>query len=99
MFMDDPAAEVDPDLHLRLVGEHLERKMAAMRAQDSQTRRLVEGVGLPTFRRWWGEEAFLRTTPRCRGSSVIRTVPNDALARPEQHEDPLLTLPSPAVRL
>ena len=63
VFMDDPAADVDPDLHLRLDGEHLERKMAAMRAQDSQTRRLVEGVGLPTFRRWWGDEAFLRTTP------------------------------------
>ena len=68
VFMDDPAADVDPDLHLRLDGEHLERKMAAMRAQDSQTRRLVEGVGLPTFRRWWGEEAFLRTTPAVRAA-------------------------------
>lgn len=63
IFMDDPAEEVDPDLHLRLDGEDLERKMAAMLAQDSQTRRLVEGVGLPVFRRWWGEEAFLRSAP------------------------------------
>jgi LmbE family N-acetylglucosaminyl deacetylase len=69
IFMDHPAEEVDADLHLRLDGEHLERKMAAMLAQDSQTRRLVEGVGLPVFRRWWGEEAFLRSSPAVAGAA------------------------------
>jgi hypothetical protein len=60
IFMDEPAAEVEPDLHLRLDGERLDRKVAALRAQDSQTRRLIDGVGLPTFRRWWAEESFVR---------------------------------------
>jgi LmbE family N-acetylglucosaminyl deacetylase len=60
IFMDEPAAEVEPDLHLRLDGEQLDRKVAALRAQDSQTRRLIDGVGLPTFRRWWAEESFVR---------------------------------------
>ncbi|MDD7969150.1 PIG-L deacetylase family protein [Actinomycetospora lemnae] len=59
VFMDEPAEEVAPGLHLRLDGVHLDRKIEAMLAQDSQTRRLLDGVGLATFRRWWGEEAFL----------------------------------------
>jgi LmbE family N-acetylglucosaminyl deacetylase len=63
VFMDEPADDVRPDLHLRLEGAHLDRKMAAMLAQDSQTRRLVDTVGFATFRRWWAEEAFLRTPP------------------------------------
>ncbi|PVZ13115.1 PIG-L deacetylase family protein [Actinomycetospora cinnamomea] len=62
VFMDGPAPEVEADLHLRLDGERLDRKIAAMLAQDSQTRRLVEGVGLATFRSWWAEEAFVRRT-------------------------------------
>ncbi|MEJ2890085.1 PIG-L deacetylase family protein [Actinomycetospora aeridis] len=63
VFMDDPADDVDPGLHLRLEGAQLDRKIEAMLAQDSQTRRLVDGVGLATFRRWWGEEAFLVDRP------------------------------------
>ena len=62
VFMDAPADEVEPDRHLRLSGERLDRKIAAMLAQDSQTRRLVEGVGLATFRRWWAEESFVVRT-------------------------------------
>jgi LmbE family N-acetylglucosaminyl deacetylase len=62
VFMDDPAPEVEPDLHLRLAGDRLDRKIAAMLAQDSQTRRLVEGVGMTVFRRWWAEEAFVVRT-------------------------------------
>jgi len=62
IFMDEPAPEVTPDVHLRLDGERLDRKVAALLAQDSQTRRLVEGVGLATFRRWWAEEAFVVRT-------------------------------------
>jgi len=63
IFMDEPADEVAPDLHTVLEGAYLDRKMEAMLAQDSQTRRLVDGVGFATFRRWWAEEAFLRTPP------------------------------------
>jgi len=63
IFMDRPAADVEPDVRLRLHGERLELKMAALRAQDSQTRRLIEGVGAATFRRWWGEEAFVVEAP------------------------------------
>ncbi len=63
VFMDQPAAEVEPDLLLRLRGERLDRKVAALRAQDSQTRRLVDGVGLDVFRRWWADEAFLLEQP------------------------------------
>ncbi|MDD7942310.1 PIG-L family deacetylase [Actinomycetospora lutea] len=64
VFMDDPAEEVvDPGLHLRLEGARLDRKIEAMLAQDSQTRRLVEGVGLAAFRSWWAEEAFLVDRP------------------------------------
>lgn len=59
IFMDNPAAQVRPDVHLRLRDERLDRKVAALRAQDSQSHRLVEGVGLATFRRWWADEAFL----------------------------------------
>ncbi|GAA4904073.1 LmbE family N-acetylglucosaminyl deacetylase [Actinomycetospora succinea] len=63
VFMDDPADDVDPGLHLRLEGDRLDRKIEAMLAQDSQTRRLVDGVGIATFRRWWAEEAFLVDRP------------------------------------
>ncbi|TCK22278.1 PIG-L deacetylase family protein [Pseudonocardia endophytica] len=59
IFMNSPAAHVRPDVHLRLRGERLDRKVAALRAQDSQAQRLVDGVGLRTFRRWWADEAFV----------------------------------------
>ena len=63
VFMDQPATETAPDLQLRLRGEQLDRKMAALCAQDSQTRRLIDGVGPEVFRRWWAQEAFLVHTP------------------------------------
>lgn len=62
VFMAAPV-EVEPDLVVRLDGELLDRKVAALQAQDSQTRRLVDGVGMPTFRRWWSQEAFLVLEP------------------------------------
>jgi LmbE family N-acetylglucosaminyl deacetylase len=63
VFMNAPADPVDPGLHLRLEGAQLDRKIEAMLAQDSQTRRLVDGVGLAAFRSWWCEEAFLVDRP------------------------------------
>jgi LmbE family N-acetylglucosaminyl deacetylase len=45
-LIDPPASVVD-------------RKMAALRAQRSQTRPLIEAVGEATYRSWWATEAFV----------------------------------------
>jgi hypothetical protein len=45
-------------LHLPLDGHLLDRKMAALRAQASQTAPLIEAVGETTYRTWWSSEAF-----------------------------------------
>jgi LmbE family N-acetylglucosaminyl deacetylase len=37
----------------------LDRKMAALRAQRSQTRGLMDMVGEATYRRWWSQEYFV----------------------------------------
>jgi LmbE family N-acetylglucosaminyl deacetylase len=71
IFMDEPAGDVVPDVHTVLRGAHLDRKIEAMLAQDSQTRRLVEGVGIAAFRRWWAEEAFLRTPPAVAAAATV----------------------------
>ena len=99
VFMDDPAAEVDPDLHLRLDGDHLEREDrgdARAGQPDAPPRRgrrapdvpaLVGRGGLPAHRHPppWEQ----RDTNGAEGR----------LARAEQHENPLLTLPPSSVRL
>jgi len=58
---DHPVVVADEDLavDLPLEGAALDRKIAALRAQPSQTDRLVDGVGVETFRAWWGREAFV----------------------------------------
>jgi LmbE family N-acetylglucosaminyl deacetylase len=43
---------------VRLTGEHLERKMAALAAQASQTAGLIDLVGARTYAQWWGTEWF-----------------------------------------
>jgi hypothetical protein len=53
-----------------LEGARLDRKVAAMLAQHSQTARLVDAVGPAAFRRWWAEEAFLRTPPAVAASAA-----------------------------
>lgn len=46
-------------LHLRLRGETLDRKLAALRAQSSQTAHLIRTVGVGRYRRWVSQESFL----------------------------------------
>ena len=43
---------------LRLDGELLDRKIAALEAHASQTTPLIELVGRPTYRDWWSAEFF-----------------------------------------
>jgi LmbE family N-acetylglucosaminyl deacetylase len=43
---------------LRLEGELLDRKIAALEAHASQTAPLIELVGRPTYRDWWSAEFF-----------------------------------------
>lgn len=57
----------DPDelyLHLRLAGDVLDRKVAAMRAQASQIGPLYDAVGDAAFRAWWGTEALVEARIR-----------------------------------
>jgi LmbE family N-acetylglucosaminyl deacetylase len=57
----EPPATDHDDLALlvRLDGEHLDQKMAALRAHEMQTAPLIAEVGDATFRRWWAAEAFV----------------------------------------
>ncbi|MDP3890075.1 PIG-L deacetylase family protein [Nocardioides sp.] len=51
-------ADADLDLWLQLEGAVLDRKVAALLRQASQTGGLVEAVGLERFRAWVAHEAF-----------------------------------------
>ncbi|HVR31299.1 MAG TPA: PIG-L family deacetylase [Acidimicrobiia bacterium] len=50
--------EADTTVDLRLSGRLLDRKVAALRAQSSQTAGLIEGLGASRFRRWVSRESF-----------------------------------------
>ena len=52
-------AEADLVLRLRLHGELLDRKIAALRAHASQTAALITAMGEDLFREWCAEESFL----------------------------------------
>jgi LmbE family N-acetylglucosaminyl deacetylase len=59
---DDRPAGVRPEalaLHLRLGGDELDRKLAALRAQASQTDGVVNALGLDTYAALIAEEAFV----------------------------------------
>jgi LmbE family N-acetylglucosaminyl deacetylase len=65
----------DPDelaLHLHLDGDVLDRKMAALRAQASQTGRLYDAVGEVEFRAWWGVEALAAAPTRDAAAELDR---------------------------
>ena len=51
--------ETDLALRLHLRGLLLDRKVAALRAQASQTDGVVDAMGLDTYRSWVSEEAFV----------------------------------------
>lgn len=63
MYMTDdrPAAvaESDLDVHVRLAGPALDRKVAALRAMATQTTNVVEALGLDVYRDFVSEEAFV----------------------------------------
>lgn len=52
------ADDADLALALELDGPLLERKVAALRAQASQTSALAEAMGHEVYRRWWARECF-----------------------------------------
>jgi LmbE family N-acetylglucosaminyl deacetylase len=67
---------VVPDDRLAAVVEPghaiLDRKMAALRAQRSQTHRLIETVGEATYRAWWSREHFVAAgRPRYRAAAPL----------------------------
>lgn len=49
----------DVVVEVRLDDDLADRKLAALRAQPSQTAPLVDHVGEETFRRWWSVESFV----------------------------------------
>jgi LmbE family N-acetylglucosaminyl deacetylase len=56
-----PPCTPDNDLAARITldNETLDRKMAALRAHESQTTGLIEAVGMGTYREWWRTEYFV----------------------------------------
>lgn len=57
-------ADEELDLLLELDGDALDRKVAALLRQESQTAGLVEAVGLGRFRAWVASESFAVPEPR-----------------------------------
>ena len=57
-------ADEELDLLLELDGAALDRKVAALLRQESQTAGLVEAVGLERFRAWVASESFAVPEPR-----------------------------------
>lgn len=53
------AAATDLDLHVRLDGPALDRKVAALRAMATQTTGMIDSIGLDVYRDFVSEEAFV----------------------------------------
>jgi LmbE family N-acetylglucosaminyl deacetylase len=51
--------EADVDLHLRLHGELLDRKIVALRAHATQMTGLITAMGEDVFRQWFAEESYV----------------------------------------
>lgn len=67
---DDPGtvlgvwAHPDDEAYVAFTGLAVDRKVAAVRADATQTAgRLVDEVGEEDFRRWWSTEAFVASEP------------------------------------
>ena len=69
-----PCVDEDDLVHsIRLDGDFLDQKIAALRAHASQTEPLVALVGVDTFRDWWRTESFVdvQTHRRLAGTELI----------------------------
>jgi len=68
LFADQPeppcTERADLAHHIALSGKALDLKIAALRAHDSQTRPLIDSVGLDAYRKWWNTESFRRAEPQ-----------------------------------
>ena len=62
-------ADEDLDVLARLHGDLLDRKVAALLRQESQTRELVRAAGLERFRAWVAVESFAR--PRAGAAAQV----------------------------
>jgi LmbE family N-acetylglucosaminyl deacetylase len=64
-FAGEPSATAVDEMAVQLAldGELLDRKVAALSAQPSQTAGLMTDMGLAEFRRWVSTESFLDATP------------------------------------
>lgn len=58
----------DLALDLTLTGDLLDQKVAALMAHESQTRALIETVGLAEYRQWVAEETFMVAPPQTAAS-------------------------------
>lgn len=65
-FAGEPTVTAPEDMavHVELDGELLDRKVAALLAQVSQTRPLVDALGVDRFRQWVSVEAFRLHAPQ-----------------------------------
>jgi LmbE family N-acetylglucosaminyl deacetylase len=72
VFMDpgapEPRRQLDLALHLELSGTWLDRKIAALRCQSTQTAPIETAMGEDVFRRWVAVESFVEL--RCDGVSA-----------------------------
>jgi LmbE family N-acetylglucosaminyl deacetylase len=50
--------------HISLRGHALDLKVAALHAHESQTRPLIDMVGIDAYRAWWRTESFRRAEPQ-----------------------------------
>jgi LmbE family N-acetylglucosaminyl deacetylase len=62
----DPLADLA--FQLSCSTETLDRKVAALRAQASQTTGLINQIGPEQYRQWWATESFIAASTRSHGS-------------------------------
>jgi hypothetical protein len=58
------SADADVALHLELDGDHLDRKVTAMRVHATQSAAVAERLGESAFRSWWRTESYVEVGRR-----------------------------------
>jgi LmbE family N-acetylglucosaminyl deacetylase len=61
--IDDPPCDVNVDVEFVLDGQRLDQKLAALRADTSQTTPLIDLLVDDVFREWWATESFVSVRP------------------------------------